>query len=121
EIVRLMQPEDATEQQPMKSPYTLMGTPEYVSPEQALCEQLDGRSDIYSLGVTLFFLLAGSPPFKAESSIAMALMHVHETPPALGLLRADITLGIDNVIGKALAKWPEESYQTAGESRDAFA
>ncbi len=97
-IVRLMQPEDATAQQSMKSPDTLMGTPEYVSPEQALGEQLDGRSDIYSLGVTLFFLLAGSPPFKAESSIAMALMHVHETPPALGTMRVDITPQIDKGI-----------------------
>ena len=120
-IVRLMQPEDATTQQPMKSPDTLMGTPEYVSPEQALGEQLDGRSDIYSLGVTLFFLLAGSPPFKAESSIAMALMHVHETPPALGTMRVDITLQIDKVVAKALSKWPKDRFQTAGEFSTAFA
>ena len=104
-----------------KSPEALMGTPDYISPEQALGQPLDGRSDIYSLGVTLFFLLAGSPPFKAESSIAMALLHVHELPPPLGLLRADITPDIDNVVGKALAKRPEERYQTAGEFRDAFA
>ena len=120
-IARLMQPDAAAAERAMKSPETLMGTPDYISPEQALGQPLDGRSDIYSLGVTLFYLLAGSPPFKAESSIAMALLHVHETPPPLGLLRADITLGIDNVIGKALAKWPEERYQTAGEFRDAFA
>jgi serine/threonine protein kinase len=120
-IVRLMQPEDATAQQPMKSPDTLMGTPEYVSPEQALGEQLDGRSDIYSLGVTLFFLLAGSPPFKAESSIAMALMHVHETPPVLGTMRVDITLQIDKVVAKALSKWPKDRFQTAGEFSTAFA
>jgi serine/threonine protein kinase len=120
-IARLMQPEETTVQQSMKSPETLMGTPDYISPEQALGQPLDGRSDIYSLAVTLFFLLAGSPPFKAESSIAMALQHVHETPPPLGLMRADITPQIDRVIGKALAKWPEERYQTAGGFRDAFA
>src|SRR6266567_202224 len=120
-IAHMMRRDIISEQSPTKSPETLMGTPDYISPEQALGQPLDGRSDIYSLGVTLFYLLAGSPPFKAESSIAMALLHVHETPPSLGLLRADITLGIDNVIGKALAKWPEERYQTAGEFRDAFA
>jgi eukaryotic-like serine/threonine-protein kinase len=120
-IVRLMQPEDATVQQSMKSSDTLMGTPDYVSPEQALGERLDGRSDIYSLGVTLFFLLAGSPPFKAESSIAMALMHVHETPPVLGTMRVDITPQIDKVIAKALSKWPKDRFQTAGEFSTAFA
>lgn len=120
-IVRLIQPDTASAEQTMKSPETLMGTPDYISPEQALGEPLDGRSDIYSLAVTLFFLLAGSPPFKAESSIAMALMQVHETPPALGLMRVDITPQIDSVISKALSKSPEERYQTAGEFSAAFA
>ena len=120
-IVRLIQPDTTSAEQPMKSPEILMGTPDYISPEQALGEPLDGRSDVYSLAVTLFFLLAGSPPFKAESSIAMALMHVHETPPALGMTRVDITSQIDHVIGKALSKGPEERYQTAGEFSAAFA
>ncbi len=120
-IVRLMQPEDAIVQQSMKSAETLMGTPDYISPEQALGARLDGRSDVYSLGVTLFFFLIGSPPFKAENSIAMALMHVHETPPALGTLRADVTPQIDKVVAKALSKWPEERFQTAGEFSAAFA
>ena len=83
-IVRLLEETSLTAQQSMKSPETLMGTPDYISPEQALGEPLDGRSDIYSLAVTLYFLLAGEPPFKSDSSIAMALMHVHEKPPLLG-------------------------------------
>jgi hypothetical protein len=105
----------------MKSPETLMGTPDYISPEQALGESLDGRSDVYSLAVTLFFLLAGRPPFQADSSITMALMHVHDTPPLLSTIRNDITPQIDRVIAKALAKWPEDRYQTAGKFSEAFA
>ena len=119
-IVRSMQPDTESTIQSIKSSEILMGTPDYISPEQALGQELDGRSDVYSLAVTLFFLLAGRPPFKAESSIAMALMHVHEKPPALGTMRADITPQIDSVIGKALSKWPEERFQTAGEFSAAF-
>lgn len=120
-IVRLMQPDPEATLQSIKSSEILMGTPDYISPEQALGRPLDGRSDVYSLAVTLFFLLAGKPPFKAESSIAMALMHVHEKPPVLGMMRADITHQIDSVIGKALSKWPEERFQAAGEFSAAFA
>ena len=120
-IVHLMQPDGQSTEQPMKSPETLMGTPDYISPEQALGEPLDGRSDVYSLAVTLFFLLAGRPPFHADTSIAMALMHVHDTPPLLSTIRFDITPQIDRVIAKALAKWPEDRYQTAGKFSDAFA
>ncbi|HLQ10610.1 MAG TPA: serine/threonine-protein kinase, partial [Ktedonobacteraceae bacterium] len=119
-IVRLLQGTSLTAQQSVKSPETLMGTPDYISPEQALGEPLDGRSDIYSLAVTLFFLLTGEPPFKSDSTIAMALMHVHEKPPLLGLQRADVTPEIDEVIGVALAKWPEERYQSAKAFSDAF-
>ena len=119
-IVRLLEGASLTAQQSTKSPETLMGTPDYISPEQALGEPLDGRTDIYSLAVTLFFLLAGEAPFKSDSSIAMALMHVHEKPPLLGLQRADVTPQIDEVIGTALAKWPEERYQTASAFSDAF-
>ncbi len=100
---------------------TLLGTPGYISPEQALGQHLDGHSDVYSLGITLFYLLTGSTPFTAENHIAMALLHVHEPPPLLGTIRGDSTPQIDLVIGKALSKWPEQRYQTAGEFSDAFA
>jgi serine/threonine protein kinase len=120
-IVQLIQPNGQSAEPPMKSPETLMGTPDYISPEQALGEALDGRSDVYSLAVTLFFLLAGRPPFKADSSITIALMHVHDTPPAVSTFRSDITPQIDRVIAKALSKWPEDRYPTAGEFSAAFA
>ncbi len=103
-----------------KVPETLMGTPDYISPEQALALPLDGRSDIYSLGITLFYLLAGRLPFRADSTIAVALLQVHEPPPLLGLLRADISPQIDAVIQKALAKKPEDRFQTVTEFSAAF-
>jgi hypothetical protein len=71
--------------------------------------------------VTLFFLLVGRPPFQADSSITVALMHVHDTPPPLSTFRSDITPQIDRVIAKALSKWPEDRYQTAGMFSAAFA
>jgi serine/threonine protein kinase len=120
-IVQLIQPNGQSVEPSMKSPDTLMGTPDYISPEQALGEPLDGRSDVYSLAVTLFFLLAGRPPFQADSSITMALMHVHDIPPALSTFRSDITPQIDRVIAKALSKWPEDRFQTTGEFSAAFA
>ena len=120
-IVQLIQPNGQNAEPSTKSPDTLMGTPDYISPEQALGEPLDGRSDVYSLAVTLFFLLAGRPPFQADSSITMALMHVHDTPPPLSAFRSDITPQIDRVIAKALSKWPEDRYQTAGKFSVAFA
>jgi serine/threonine protein kinase len=120
-IVHLMQQNGQSAKPSMKSSEILMGTPDYISPEQALGESLDGRSDVYSLAVTLFFLLAGRPPFQADSSITMALMHVHDTPPLLSTIRDDITPQIDRVIAKALAKWPEDRYQTAGKFSEAFA
>ena len=104
----------------VKSAGMLMGTPDYISPEQALGQTLDGRSDVYSLGITLFFLLAGRLPFQADSMIAVALLHVHEPPPALSLLRGDIAPETDHVLQKALAKRPEARYQTAGEFSAAF-
>jgi eukaryotic-like serine/threonine-protein kinase len=116
-IVRLK----ADDALPLKSGEALMGTPDFLSPEQALGKALDSRSDIYSLAVTLFFLLAGSPPFRADSALALALLHVHEPPQLLGTIRADVTPQIDLVIGKALSKRPEQRYQTAGEFSDAFA
>lgn len=99
----------------------LLGTPDYISPEQALGRPLDGRSDIYSLGVLAFFLITGAVPFKAGSTIATALLHVYEPPPPLSQFRLDIPPEVDRVIQKALAKKPEERFQTAREFCAAFA
>ena len=120
-IVQLIQPNGQNVEPSLKSPDLLMGTPDYVSPEQALGDPLDGGSDIYSLGVSLFFLLAGRLPFQADSTIKMALMHVHEPPPPLSDFRSDVTPQIDRVIAKALSKFPEDRYKTAEMFSAAFA
>jgi serine/threonine protein kinase len=99
----------------------VIGTPDYISPEQALGNSLDGRSDIYSLGVMLFYLLTKRLPFKADSSIALALQHVHELPPSPSSLRAELTPAVDRVTLKALAKDPAKRYQTAQQFSKAFA
>ncbi len=105
---------------PDKKMDALMGTPDYISPEQALGHTLDGRSDVYSLGVTLFYLLANRLPFSADSTLALVLLHVHEPPPSLALIRADISPALDRVMHKALAKDPQKRFQTAGEFSAAF-
>ena len=112
---------DDAKQVPAKNSEAMMGTPDYISPEQALGQAIDGRSDVYSLGVTLFFLLANRLPFISDTSIALALLHVHEPPPSLALIRADISPALDRVVHKALAKEPAQRFQTAGEFSAAFA
>jgi serine/threonine protein kinase len=118
-IAHVAQTGDTT-QPATKAPEALMGTPDDISPEQALGQPLDGRSDIYSLGITFFYLLAKRLPFNADSTIALALLHIHEAPPSLALIRVDITPEIDRVIQKALAKGPDNRFQTAGEFSEAF-
>lgn len=103
-----------------KSPESLMGTPDYISPEQALGHSLDGRSDVYSLGIVLFYLLSKQLPFKADSTLTLALMHIHEVPPSLYSVRADITPAINRVVRKSLAKKPEQRFQTAQAFSTAF-
>jgi serine/threonine protein kinase len=120
-IARAMRPDPPVAQQTQKTEDILLGTPNYISPEQAMGQTLDGRSDIYSLGVTLFFLLTGRPPFHADSSIAMALLHIHAPAPSLTSLCADIPPQVDRVVRTALAKSPVNRYQSAGEFSAAFA
>ncbi len=120
-IAHLISKEPTEEQETVtKSAEALMGTPDYISPEQALGQPLDGRSDIYSLGITLFYLLTKQLPFRADTSIALALMHIHEVPPSLCTVRADISPSVDHVIHKALAKSPAQRFQTTSAFSTAF-
>jgi eukaryotic-like serine/threonine-protein kinase len=92
---------------------SILGTVTYISPEQARGEEPDARSDMYALGVVLYELLAGRPPFTDENQIAIAMKHIREDPPPLRSLRAGIPRSLEGVVLKALAKDPEARDQTA--------
>lgn len=99
---------------------SILGTVTYLSPEQLRGEEPDQRSDIYSLGVTLYELLAGRAPFEEETQMAIAMKHLHEEPPPLRSVRAGIPRGLEGVVTKALAKDPDARYQSAQEMRNAL-
>jgi serine/threonine-protein kinase len=94
---------------------TTMGTPLYMSPEQVEGKPLDHRTDIYSLGVTCYHMLAGQPPFEGETAFAVALQHVQAEPISLKDLRPDLPPEVCAIVGKMMAKRPEQRYQTARE------
>jgi len=97
-----------------------VGTPAYMSPEQAMGERdVDGRSDIYSLGIVAYQMLAGETPFKATNTPSMLMKHVSEPPPPLRSRRTDIPATLAAAVERALAKKPEDRWRSAAEMRDA--
>lgn len=99
-----------------------VGTPAYMSPEQALGErEVDGRSDIYSLGIVAYQMLSGELPFRAANTPAMMMKHVSEMPRPLSQQRPDIPAGIAATVERAIAKRPEDRWQDAAAFRDALA
>ncbi|MGV9709885.1 Stk1 family PASTA domain-containing Ser/Thr kinase [Gordonia sp. NPDC003424] len=95
----------------------VMGTAQYLSPEQARGIKVDPRSDIYSMGCVLFELLTGEPPFTGDSPVAVAHQHVHEDPPWPSTIRPEIPRELDSVVLKAMSKNPANRYQSAAELR----
>ncbi|RIK82767.1 MAG: serine/threonine protein kinase [Planctomycetota bacterium] len=92
-----------------------MGTPLYMSPEQIEGRPVDVRSDIYSLGVTSYHLLAGTPPHTGDTALAVALQHLNAAPRPLENVRGDVPSGLARIVHRMMAKRPEQRQQTAGE------
>ena len=94
---------------------SIIGTAQYLSPEQARGAPVDQRSDLYSVGVLLYELLTGSVPFTGDTPVEIAMKHLSAIPEAPSKKRSDIPRGLDMIVIRALAKDPEERYQTAEE------
>ena len=95
----------------------VIGTAAYFSPEQALGEPVDARSDLYSLGVVLFEIITGSLPFSGPSDVAVAYKHVQETPPLASSVRPGIPPALDTILAGLLAKDPANRYASAVDLR----
>src|SRR3954466_13092675 len=94
---------------------SIVGTAQYLSPEQARGGEVDPRSDLYSLGIVLYELLTGKTPFEGETPVEIAMKHLSTTPKPPSKLRPDVPRELDMVVMRALAKNPDERYQTADE------
>ncbi|HEX8284702.1 MAG TPA: protein kinase [Pyrinomonadaceae bacterium] len=100
----------------LTAPNIIIGTPQYMSPEQ--CSQasdIDARSDVYSFGVIVYELLAGHVPFTGDSPTAIMMKHIQEPPPSILEERKDLPAEVGRVLARALAKRPEDRFQSAGE------
>ena len=97
-----------------------LGTPAYMSPEQGQGEKADARSDIYALGVVLYEMIAGQTPYQAETPLAVVLMHITAPLPPIRNVKPDVPEEVERVILKAMAKDPDDRFQTVREMMDAL-
>ena len=92
---------------------SIMGTAQYLSPEQAQGQRSPRRSDLYSIGVMLYEMLAGRLPFEGDSAVAVALKHLSEPPPPISQCAPDVHPALEAVVMAALAKDPAQRWQSA--------
>ena len=98
----------------------VVGTPAYMAPEQVLAQEVDGRADLYSVGVVLYRLLTGALPFEADTPVGMLQQQIAESPTPLSQHRDDLPEWCETIVQRALAKSPAARFQTAGEFREAL-
>jgi eukaryotic-like serine/threonine-protein kinase len=91
---------------------TVMGTSDYISPEQARGDRVDAQSDIYSLGTVLYELLTGEVPFSGDNFVAVALRHINEPPPSVLEKRPDVSPRLDALVRRAMAKEPRDRFRS---------
>jgi tRNA A-37 threonylcarbamoyl transferase component Bud32 len=106
------------EQDGMTATGRVLGTTDYVAPEQAMGRKVDPRTDIYSLGVVLYEMLVGQVPFSADSQVGVAMKHVNEELPDVQRRRPEVSAAVALVVERSTAKDPEERYQQVGEMID---
>ena len=99
---------------------SILGTPAYMSPEQAQGRKLDGRSDLFAAGVVLYEMLAGRRPFAGEGVVALALSIIRDEPAAIGTLRPDAPASLCRIVERCLAKTPEDRFQSGAELAEAL-
>src|SRR3712207_2073111 len=102
----------------MTSTAAVIGTAQYLSPEQARGESVDARSDVYSVGCLLYELVTGAPPFTGDSPVSVAYQHVREDPRLPSSVNPAIPADLDAILLKALSKNPATRYQSAAEMRN---
>ena len=111
---------ERSNQQGLTSAGVIVGTPDYLSPEQARETKVDHRADIYSLGCTLYHMLAGVPPFPGASRVEKLSQHLQAFPKSLREIRSDVPTSLDACVAKMMAKDPDQRYQSAREAIDAI-
>jgi serine/threonine protein kinase len=97
-----------------------MGTPDYMAPEQVTGDNVDGRADLYALGVVLYQMLTGTTPFQGETPMQIAARHLQSPPPSPRILRPELPVAAEQVILRALAKRPADRYNHAQDLANAF-
>ncbi|GCF06603.1 serine/threonine-protein kinase [Dictyobacter arantiisoli] len=111
---------DGQNQNPLSEVGMPMGTPDYMAPEQVVGGEVDARADIYSLGVLLYHMVTGTPPFQGETPMKVALQHLHTPPPLPRNARPDLPPAAEQVMLRALAKRPVDRYERARNLASAF-